>query len=61
MSLFHKQGGQLVNSTGIQPNPEKVEAILDIPIPANVGDIRRFLGVTNQMSKLVPNLAGTSI
>ena len=32
-------------------------AIRKVPAPANVGDVGRFLGMVNQMSKLSPNLA----
>ena len=28
-----------------------------MPVPVNVGDIRRFLGTVKQMSKFAPNLA----
>ena len=53
--------GQVVDGdSGVQPDPEKVAAIVDMPTPGNVGDIRRFLGVANQMSKFVPNLAEKS-
>ena len=34
-----------------------VTAIQDVPLPRNVGDIRRFLGMVNQMGKFIPNLA----
>ena len=40
--------GQLINSQGIQPDPDKVKAILHVPEPINTGDIRRFLGMVNQ-------------
>ena len=49
--------GQVVDQSGIKPDPGKVAAIRNVPIPTNVGDIRRFLGTVNQMSKFAPNLA----
>ena len=49
--------GQVVDSTGGQPDPEKVCAIKQAPNPQTVGEVRRFLGMVNQMSKFVPNLA----
>ena len=49
--------GQIVNDSGIQPDPSKVEAIKNVPVPTSVGDIRRFLGAVNQLSKFAPNLA----
>ena len=49
--------GQVVDQSGIQPDPEKVTAIQQVPVPRNVSDIRRFLGMANQMSKFAENLA----
>ena len=49
--------GQVVDEAGIKPDPSKVAAIRNVPVPTNVGDIRRFLGAVNQMSKFAPNLA----
>ena len=49
--------GQVVDSSGIRPDPEKVSAILSIPAPTDVSGVRRFLGVVNQMSKFIPNVA----
>ena len=42
--------GHVVDSSGIRPNPSKVSAILNVPAPENVGDVRRFLGMVNQLS-----------
>ena len=52
--------GQVIDGSGIRPDPEKIAAIVDMPTPTNVGDIRRFLGVVNQMGKFVSNLAEKS-
>ena len=49
--------GHVIDSSGIRPDPDKVMAIQKVRAPANVGDIRRFLGMVNQMSKFAPNLA----
>ena len=49
--------GHVVDSTGIRPDPNKVSAILKVPAPGNVGDVRRFLGMVNQLSKFAPHLA----
>lgn len=48
--------GHVVDPTGIRPDPDKVTAIRRVRTPANVGDVRRFLGMVNQMSKFSPNL-----
>ncbi len=49
--------GQVIDSSGIRPDPDKVKAIEKVPEPTNVGEIRRFLGMVNQMSKFAPHLA----
>lgn len=46
-----------MDSTGIHPDPHKVLAIQQVREPRNVSDVRRFLGMCNQMSKFIPNLA----
>ena len=49
--------GQVIDSEGIRPDPAKVSAILQVPEPTNIGDVRRFLGMVNQLSKFSPNVA----
>ena len=50
--------GQVIDSSGIHPDPEKVSAILSKPAPTDISGVRCFLGVVNQMSKFIPNVAG---
>ena len=49
--------GHVVDKTGIRPDPDKVSAIQKAGTPQNTGNIRRFLGMINQLSKFLPNLA----
>ena len=49
--------GDVVSKDGIQPVTTKVEAIVNAPIPANVQQLRSFLGLTNYYGKFIPNLA----
>lgn len=44
----------VINESGISLDPDKVTAILKVPTQSNVGDVRRFLGMTKQMFS--PNL-----
>lgn len=59
--LFSQQSvkflGHCIDPSGIRPDPDKVRAIQKVRVPANVGDVRRFLGKVNQMSKFAPCLA----
>ncbi len=49
--------GQIVDGSGIRADPEKVKAIRAMSEPTSVTEVRRFLGMTNQLSKFCPNLA----
>ena len=46
--------GQMVDATGIRPNPEKVKAIMAMKEPTTVTEVRRFLGMANQLGKFSP-------
>ena len=49
----------LIDSKGIHPDPDKVQAIVKMKSPTNVPEVRRFLGMVHQMkmSKFAPHLA----
>lgn len=49
--------GQILDGSGVQPDPDKVEAIQAMKAPTNITEVRRFLGMINQLSKFTPNLA----
>ena len=49
--------GQVIDSDGIRPDPDKIKAILDVQEPHNVSDIRRFVGMVNQLSKFSPRIS----
>ena len=42
---------------GVQADPEKVEAISDMPSPREKSDVRRFLRMINCLGKFMPNLS----
>ena len=46
-----------MDSSGIHPDPDKVSAIRRVKEPCNISDVRRFLGMCNQISRFIPNLA----
>ena len=45
---------------GIHPDPDKIKAITQVKTPQMTKDIRRFLGMLNQMIKFVSNMADTT-
>ena len=52
--------GHVIDEVGIHPDPNKVQAILDIKAPTNVVELRRFLGMVTYLSKFSPNLSQKS-
>ena len=52
--------GHVIDGSGISPDPEKISVICKLKEPQNVSELRRFLGMANQMSKFAPNLAETT-
>ena len=46
--------GHIVNSHGVQVDPAKTDAILQMGPPKNVSELRRFIGMTNHLSKFIP-------
>ena len=49
--------GHVVDRNGISADPSKVTAIAKMRSPENISELRRFLGMVNQLGKFTPNLA----
>lgn len=49
--------GYVVDELGLRPDPEKVQAILNIPPPRNVKEIRRFIGTASYYRRFVPQFS----
>lgn len=47
--------GYIVNAEGILPDPDKVQSILNYPIPKNIKDIRRLIGLTGWYRRFIPD------
>ena len=52
--------GHLINEKGISQDPQKTIAIAKMSQPTTVTQLRRFLGMINQMSKFSSNLSQIS-
>ena len=48
--------GFIIDDGGIHANPSKVAAISKFPVPQNVTELQRFLGMVNQMGRFAPQL-----
>ena len=49
--------GHVIDAEGVHPSPEKVQAIVGAPSPANVTELRSFLGMLQYYGKFLPNLS----
>ena len=49
--------GQIVDSKGIHPDPEKGAAVKQMNAPIDVKELRRFLGMVNQLANFTPQLS----
>lgn len=50
--------GYSIDENGTKPLEDKVKAIMDFPIPKNVKELRRFLGMLNFYRRFIPKAAG---
>ena len=49
--------GHKITSEGLKPDPEKVEAILQMSTPKEKKDLQRFLGMVQYLAKFIPHLS----
>ena len=58
--FFQTEGsflGHTVTPNGVKKDDKKIESIKEWPVPKNVKDLRRFLGLTGYLRKYVPHYA----
>eukprot|EP00253_Pinus_taeda_P022683 PITA_22683 len=60
-SLFGLEEGKLlghiISKYGIRIDPDRIQAILEVPHPRNIKEIQAFLGKINFLRRFIPNLA----
>ena len=49
--------GHRVTADGMTPDPGKIRAIMEMPEPTGVEDVRRVMGMANYLGKFLPHLA----
>jgi hypothetical protein len=49
--------GHLITSEGLRPDPQKVQAILEMPTPDNKQAVQRLLGCVTYLAKFLPRLS----
>ena len=52
--------GHILTSDGVQADPAKVQAILEMKQPTDVAGVRRILGTVNYLVKFLPHLSQVS-
>ena len=48
--------GQIIDHKGRRPNPKRMEAIKNMPIPDNITKLQSFLGLANYYNLYIPNM-----
>lgn len=49
--------GHMITDKGVSPNPEKIKAISEFPVPQNAKDIKSFLGLTGYYRRFIDNFS----
>ena len=49
--------GPIFSRHGMSADPEKVQAIDQLPPPSNLKELRQFIGMVNYLSRFLPNLS----
>ncbi|CAF4555940.1 unnamed protein product, partial [Rotaria socialis] len=49
--------GHVVSQSGIEPDPDKIRAVREYPIPMKLKDVRAFLGLTSYYRRFIKNFA----
>lgn len=52
--------GHFFSTQGIKVDPTKIEAITNMPIPTNLTELQRFMGMVNYLGSFIPNLSKES-
>ncbi|KAJ0172395.1 hypothetical protein K1T71_001098 [Dendrolimus kikuchii] len=49
--------GFVISKEGLRPDPAKIEAIVRVPTPTNITELKSFLGMLNYYGKFIRNLS----
>lgn len=52
--------GHVLSERGLKPDPEKVRAIQNMPVPEDQAALQRSTGLLQYLSKFIPNLSDLS-
>ena len=57
MKLHIEYLGHLISDSGIEPMPDKLSAIKDMPAPRSLKEIQQFLGLVGYYRKFIPRFS----
>ena len=60
MKVYIQYLGHLISGEGIEPLPEKLESIKQMPAPTTPKEVKQFLGLIGYYRKFVPRFADIS-
>ncbi|XP_066908506.1 uncharacterized protein [Halyomorpha halys] len=49
--------GHIVSSEGVRPDPKKVDAVVEYPVPRTTKDVKAFLGLAGYYRRFVPGFS----
>ena len=49
--------GHVFGTDGLRPSPDRIQTILNMPVPQDKTGLQRFMGMVNYLHKFIPNLA----
>jgi hypothetical protein len=49
--------GYIISDEGVKPHPDRVKSLSEFPRPTNLTELRGFLGLVNQLTIFVPDMA----
>lgn len=52
--------GHIIGKDGVKPDPSKIQAVKEFPIPRNAKNIKQFLGLAGYYRRFIPDFAKTA-
>lgn len=52
--------GHVLSGKGVHPDDQRIKAIVAMPAPTSVKEVRRFMGMVNYVGKFIPRLSAIS-
>ena len=49
--------GHIISDQGVKPNPDKIKAVQEFPVPRNAKDIKSFLGLASYYRRFIPDFS----